>query len=378
MARGEDQLVAHEIRPGVVWIRPGHRPYTVTDAVLGIAALTVLELLVGYMIGTMTSSRVYGLAAMAAVLLVILVSARIVLHRNLKRTARLLTHAKQIVQGAIEGDPEVTDAMLCAAVFAQRRASVIDVSSIRVADLEKLERRLSRRLPRVWMLSDEPLEIDSGFVPSEEEHQDSLAARRAGLPMYRQGEQIWPSSPVVPMGDQANASSVLLWIAGLGAVMTLALSGASPVVLLFAVVGFILISLAWLARSNPAGYALAVTDWRVRLARRKIGSRLGRGRELNPEDTLVIIREAPRTGHLKPAKGEAMPLVWRFVVDVPVASMPRAIEIPKFDPDRSAWWWVADRSWEEAEGGLSGNPEKRPGEGEIAFGDGEENQPEGG
>lgn len=345
----DDAIVACEFRPGVVWIRPGHRPYTITDAVAGIAALTVLELLVGYLIATMTSSRLYGLAAMVGMLLIILLSARFVLHRNLRRTSRMLRHAKQTMAAAIDGDPEVQDADLCAAVFAQRRASAMDVSSIRVSDIEKVEQRLSRRLPRVWIVSPEPIDLASGFVPSEAEHIDSLAARRAGLPMYRQGEQIWPSSPVVPVGDQASVSTVLLWIFGLGSVAALAIAGAGPLPMLIAIVGFILISMAWLARSNPTGYALAVTDRTVRLARRRIGSRLGASRDLCAEDVLVIVRDAPLAGHLRAMRGQPRPLLWRFVVDRPLRSMPRAIEIPRFDPERSPWWWVADQSWLEGE-----------------------------
>lgn len=348
--RGEkrsDEVVAQEIRPGVVWIRPGHRPYTRTDAVAGILALTLLEVLVGFVIVSTTSSRIYGFAAMAAMLLLILLSARFVLHRNLGRTKRMLRHAKETVIRAIEGDPGVDDADLCAAVFAQRRASVLDVSSVRVADLEKLERRLSRRLPRVWMVTDRPVEVRCGFVPREEEHEDSLAARRAGLPMYRQGEQIWPSSPVVPLGDQASASALLLWFCGLTLVLGLVMGGAAPLVLLIAIVGFILISLAWMAQSNPAGYALAVTEKTARLARRRIGSRLGASREMCPEDVLVVIRQAPPSVQLRRAKGSPVELLWRFVLDEPVSRMPRAIEVPRFDPDSSPWWWVADQSWSD-------------------------------
>ena len=350
--RGEkrtDEVLAQEIRPGVVWVRSGHRPYTRTDAIAGVVALTLLELLVGFVILSTTSSRVYGFAAMAGMLLLILLSARFLLHRNLKRTKRMLRHARETVIRAIEGDPEVEDADLCAAVFAQRRAHTLDVSSVRVMDLEKLERRLSRRLPRVWMVTDQPVEVRSGFVPPEGEHKDTLASRRAGLPMYRQGEQIWPSSPVVPVGDQASASALVLWILGLLGIFALVTLNAPPLVLLVAIVGFVLISLAWMAQSNPAGYALAITGKTARLARRRVGSRLGTGREMCPEDTLVIIREAPPSVQLRREKGAPVELLWRFVHDDPTSRMPGAIEIPRFDCERSPWWWVADQSWEDGE-----------------------------
>jgi hypothetical protein len=348
MAKGEEQLVAAEIRPGVVWIRPGLRLYTVTDIIAGVVLLALLELLLGYWIVTMTSSRVWGLAAMGILLLVILLSARIVMHRNIKMTRRKLQEARAIIARAIEGDPEIDDAMLCAAIFARRRAHTVDVSMVRMGDVEKLEQRLSRRLPRVWLVSDEPVPIDCGFVPEPEEAKDSLLARRNGMPMYRQGEQIWASSPVVPMADQAGLTSVLVWITGLLVVMALALTGAGPGTLLLTIVGFIIVSMIWLARTNPAGYALAITPTTARIARRTVGSRLGRARELCPEDTLVVIRESPIPGIARAAKG-APPLVWRFVPDAPARTMPAAIEIQRFDPEHSPWWWVADQSWDEPE-----------------------------
>jgi len=162
VARVRDELLAHEIQPGVVWIRPGQRPYTVTDIVAGACLLALLEVLVGYWIVTMTSSRVYGLAAMGLLLLVILLSVRIAMHRNIKMTRRKVFEANAILARAVEGDPTVDDAMLCSAIFAKRRAHTHDVSSIRVRDLERVEHRLSRRLPRVWLVTDEPVGIDSG------------------------------------------------------------------------------------------------------------------------------------------------------------------------------------------------------------------------
>ena len=348
MAKGEDQLVAAEIRPGVVWIRPGQRPYTTTDIAAGVVLLAILELLLGYWIVSMTSSRVWGLAAMGLLLLVILLSARIVMHRNIKMTQRKLQQARAVIARAIEGDPEIDDAMLCAAIFARRRAHTLDASAVRMSDVEKLEHRLSRRLPRVWLISEEPVPIGCGFTPGPDEEKDSLLARRGGRPMYRQGEQIWPSSPVVPVADQAGLSSVLLWISGLLAVMVLALTGAGPGTLLLTIVGFIVVSMIWLARTNPAGYALAITPTTARIAKRTVGSRLGRARELCPEDTLVVIREAPIPGIAR-SPNEETPLVWRFVPDAHDRTMPAAIEIQRFDPERSPWWWVADQSWEEPE-----------------------------
>lgn len=346
MGAAEVQLVAAEIRPGVVWIRPGRRLYTVTDIVAGVILLAMLELLLGYWIVTMTSSRVWGLAAMGVLLLVILLSARFAMDRNIKLTRRKLQEARMIVARAIEGDPEVNDAMLCSAIFARRRAHALDASTVRMSDLEKLEHRLSRRLPRVWLVADEPVEIEAGFVPGPDEAEDSLASRRRGLPMYRQGEQIWPSSPVVPVADQAGLSSVVLWIAGLLSVMVLALTGASPGTLLLTIVGFIVVGLVWLARTNPAGYALAITPTTARIAKRLVGSRLGRSRELCPEDTLVIIRQAVLPG-LGGERGGGPALVWRFVPDTPHRGSAAAIEIPRFDPEHSPWWWAADQSWVE-------------------------------
>lgn len=355
MAKGGDGITAVEIRPGVVWIRPGHRPYTPTDAVAGFCALAMLELLVGYWIVTLTASRLFGVAVMAVTLLVVLLSARFILHRNIKRTRRMMQEARATIVRAIEGDPSVSDAMLCSAIFARRRAHRLDVSSIRMADVVKLERRLSRRLPRVWLVGSEPMEIPSGFVPESIDLKDASAARRAGLPMYRKGEQIWTSSTSIPLSDQTKLSSVLLWILSLLFVMTLLIMGAGAPLLLAVMLIFIVGSLAWLARSNPAGHALAVTADQTRVARRLVGNRLGTGRELCPEDTLVIIREAlgilpvtePGLGGGGLFAGES--LLWRFVLDEPASGTPPAIEIVRFDPAFSPWWWVADQSWAELE-----------------------------
>jgi len=357
VARVRDELLAHEIRPGVVWIRPGQRPYTVTDIVVGACLLALLEVLVGYWIVTMTSSRVYGLAAMGLLLLVILLSVRIAMHRNIKMTRRKVFEANAILARAVEGDPTVDDAMLCSAIFAKRRAHAMDVSSIRVRDVERVEHRLSRRLPRVWLVTDDPVEIECGFVRSECDTRSGLRPRRAGMPKERKGEWVWPSSPVVPMGDQAGLSALLLWLAGLLTVMTMALIGASAGALLITIVVFILISMIWLARSSPVGYALAVASSHARIAKRTLGSRLGRGFELCPEDTLVVAREPGGSGMPWPVVEGVRPLVWRFVADSSPAGVPGAIEIQGFDPEGSPWWWVADQSWVEdgeEEIGLAG------------------------
>ncbi len=357
MGAAEDQLVAAEIRPGVVWIRPGRRPYTTTDIAAGLVLLAILELLLGYWIVTMTSSRVWGLAAMGVLLLVILLSARLVMNRNIKLTRRKLQDARSIVARAIEGDPEVDDAVLCAAIFARRRAHALDVSTVRMSDVEKLEHRLSRRLPRLWIVSEEPLEIRSGFAAAADSADAAARPKGLGLPMRRGGEQIWASAPVVPMADQAGLSSVLLWIAGLLTVTVLAVTGAGPGTLLLAIVGFIVASLMWLARSSPVGYALAVTPAGARIAKRLLGSRLGRGYEMCPEDALVIVRETgaayPPTRGTRREAG-TKPLLWRFVPDQAPRSLPQAIEVLGFDPEESPWWWVADQSWAEGETAAGG------------------------
>lgn len=350
--RGET-ILACEIRPGVVWIRPGPRPYTRTDVILSISILAMLELTIGYWIATMTASRIYGVAAMGILLLIILISARIVLHRSIRRSARLMRQARTIIKGAIEGDPAADDAMLCGAIFTLRRAHLQDVSSIRLKDLEKLEHRLSRRLPRVWLIGSEPMWIASGFAPSETNFGDSHVPRY-GLIAYEQGEQVWRHSPVISQGDSVREAGLLLllgWLLLLPfMVLLVILVPQAPAVAIMIALALIVGGVWWLSRMSPVRNLLKVTPRTAKLARRGFAGRTRRERELCPEDLLVLIRDSSVIipAGLRRSHPHATPLgLWRFTADRPSATTPQSIEVLGFDPQNSPWHWVADQSWAE-------------------------------